>query len=111
MQKIILIISAFTCILIIYLLLKKDTVVPNYSSKLDSLQTEINNINSKRDSIRLQIDTTVIKIKENEKYYKETVNNIITNNVDDNYIFFIEYLEYNKNRLDSIYNCESIERN
>ena len=83
----------------------------DYGKKIDSLKVEIKSINKQRDSIQIRMDTTVIKIKENERYYKETVNTIINNTTDANYIFFLNYLEENKARYDSINNSDTTKGN
>ena len=80
-------------------------------NKVDSLETVVKTLEQKRDTIRERIDTTIIKIKENEKYYKEVVNNIVTNNTDDDYIFFINYLKSNRERYDSNNYSDSVKGN
>ena len=89
MQKVILVLSLIANCILIFLLVKQ----PDYSEKLNSIESQLSNVTTKRDSIKLEIDTTIIKIKENETYYKETVNNIIHYNVDSDYIFFCNYLQ------------------
>lgn len=89
----------------------KPKKVDSNIKKIDSLELEISAVKSKRDSIKGRIDTTIIKIKENEKYYKETVSTIINNTTDDDYIFFINYLKFNRERYDSINYSDSIKRN
>lgn len=89
----------------------KSKKVDSNIKKIDSLELEISAVKSKRDSIKGRIDTTIIKIKENEKYYKETVSTIINNTTDDDYIFFINYLKFNRERHDSINYSDSIKRN
>ena len=90
---------------------KKQTNLPNYSERIDSLELKLSNIKIKRDSIEKRIDTTIIKINHNEKIYKETISTIINNSTNDDYIFFINYLKQNRERHDSINNLISTERN
>lgn len=83
----------------------------DYSKRIDSLESELSSIKNRRDSIAGRIDTTVIKIEQNEKNYKETVSNIINNTTSDDYIFFINYLKWNRERFDSVNNSFPTERN
>ena len=46
--------------------------------KIDSLELKIDSINLKKDSLRTVIDSTHIKIIENEKHYQERINIIIS---------------------------------
>ena len=111
--KISLVLLVLSNLILVYIIFKpeKHTNIPNYSEKIDSLESKISNIKIKRDSIEKRIDTTIIKIKYNEKTYKETISTIINNNTDSDYIFFINYLKQNRERHDSINNFISIERN
>lgn len=61
-------------------------------------------IQYKNDSIDQVIDTIYITLKENNKRYEENNNVIINNSVDENYVFFTNYINRNKSRLDSINN-------
>ena len=88
-------------------LVKSEDYIFDYSERIDSLESELSFIKSKRDSIAGRIDTTVIKIEQNEKSYKETISNIINNTTSDDYIFFINYLKWNRERFDSINNFNS----
>lgn len=112
-EKVILIFFIFISLALGYIIFKpeKQVQTPDYSEKIDSLKSEISSIKVKRDSIAGRIDTTIIKIEQNEKNYKETVSNIINNTTSDDYIFFINYLKWNRERFDSINNSSSIERN
>ena len=107
MQKVILVLLIVIIFALGYIIFKPEKQTQNYSQKFDSIQTELSFIKNKRDSISRVMDTTVIKIKENEKYYKEVVNTIIHNTVDDDYVFFINYLK----RYDSINNPDSTKEN
>ena len=103
MQKVIIVLLIAIIILLGYILLKPTKVVDT-SNKLDSLKTELEYIKNKRDSVKEKIDTVNIIIKENEKHYKEVVSTIISNNVNDDYVFFLNYLQRfnNSNYTDSI---------
>ena len=103
MQKVIIALLITIVILLGYILLKPTKVIDT-SNKLDSLKTELKYIKNKRDSVKERIDTVNIIIKENEKHYKEVVSTIISNNVNDDYVFFLNYLQRfnNSNYTDSI---------
>ena len=110
-EKVILAIFIFISLALGYIVFKSEKQVqtPDYSERIDSLESELSSIKSKRDSIAGKIDTTVIKIEQNEKSYKETISNIINNTTSDDYIFFINYLKWNRERFDSINNFNSTE--
>ena len=112
-EKVILAFFIFISLALGYIVFKSEKQVqtPDYSERIDSLESELSSIKSKRDSIAGKIDTTVIKIKQNEKSYKETISNIINNTTSDDYIFFINYLKWNRERFDSINNSCPTERN
>lgn len=109
-ERIILIVSIIINIIVIYIVCKPSKQISN-NSKIDSLELVLDSIKVKRDSIREHIDTIIIKIKTNEKYYKETVNTIIRNDVNDDYVFFLNYLKWNRARLDSISDTIAIKGN
>lgn len=108
MQKAVLIISIILNLILGYIILKPKKQPTNYQEKVDSIEVKIDSIKSKRDSIKVKIDTITIKIKDNEKQYKKDVNTIISNNSDEDYLFFINYLKWNRERHDSINNSSSI---
>lgn len=112
-EKVILIFFIFTSLALGYIIFKpeKQVKTTDYSERIDSFESKLSSIKSKRDSIAGRIDTTVIKIEQNEKNYKETISNIINNTTSDDYIFFINYLKWNRERFDSINNFNSTERN
>ena len=103
--EIILIISIIiNFILGIIVLNRPKRVEPNvdiYTKKIDSLKSELSALQHTRDSVRSSIDTITIKIKDNEKSYEETYDIILSNSVNDDYLFFTRYLEQNKERRDS----------
>lgn len=90
---------------------KKQIQVQEYINKIDSLETELSSIKIKRDSIRERIDTIIVRIKQNEKIYKDTIISINNNSTNHDYVFFTEYLKWNSNRLNSINNSGSIKGN
>lgn len=109
--NVILALSIIVNIILGFIILKPKKQIQEYPKKIDTLESEISKIKIKRDTIRERIDTTIIKIKENEKYYKETVSVINSNNINDDYIFFINYLEWNRERLNNNIDTLSIKRN
>ena len=114
MQKVtnvILVLSIIVNIILGFIILKTKKQIPEHSKKIDTLESVISNIKIKRDTIKERINTIKIKIKENDKYYKENVSVIINNNVSDDYIFFINYLEWNRKRLNNNIDSLSIKAN
>ena len=110
-EGLIVILLIFNSLALGYIIFKPEKQNPDYSKRIDSLESELSSIKTKRDSIAGRIDTTIIKIKQNEKIYKETISNIINNTTSDDYIFFINYLKWNRERFDSINNSSSTEGN
>lgn len=84
---------------------KREYSPEEYINKIDSLELELSSISNKRDSIKEVIDTVYSYLNETEKDYEEIRDVIINNTVNDDYLFFTEYLRQNKLRLDSL-NCE-----
>ena len=68
--------------------------------KITELELKIDSLNNKKDSIRSVIDSTHVKIVENEKHYQERVNTIITQplSLDSQYIsdYIGRYIESHK---------------
>lgn len=92
-----------------YLVLSKPTyqAIPDtkeYIERIDSLESEISVLQSKKDSIDAVIDTVYVRIKDNNTRYEENSNTVINNSTSDNYLFFTDYINRNKSRLDSIHN-------
>lgn len=75
-----------------------------YTERIDSLELELSTLRQTRDSVRSSIDTITIKISDNEKNYEEIRDIILSNSVNDDYVFFTEYLRQYKTRFDSIDN-------
>lgn len=75
-----------------------------YTERIDSLELELYTLRQTRDSVRSSIDTITIEISDNEKNYEEIRDIILSNSVNDDYMFFTEYLSKRKQRYDSIDN-------
>lgn len=82
-----------------------------YINKIDSLEVELNYWKCKKDSVNNVIDSVNSYFYLIEKDYDETRNNIINNSVSEDYIFFSNYLNQNRSRLDSINNSKSVKGN
>lgn len=109
--NVILVLSIIVNIILGFIILKPKKQIQESSKKIDTLESVISDIKIKRDTIKERINTVTIKIKENDKYYKENVNAIISNNANDDYIFFINYLEWNRKRFDNNIDSLSIKAN
>ena len=107
-RKVILILSIITNVALGYILYSNSSKVESNSeefiSKIDSLELELSNLEVKRDSVNKEIDTVFVKLTAIEKEYEEKYINILSNSTSDDYVFFTDYLERNKERLDSINN-------
>ena len=107
-REVILILSIITNIALGYILYSNSSKVESNSeefiAKIDSLELELSNLEVKRDSINKEIDTVFVKLTVIEKEYEEKYINILSNSTSDDYVFFTDYLERNKERLDSINN-------
>ena len=75
-----------------------------YVNKIDSLQSEIDSITTLRDSIDRRIDTVIVTIEKNHIQYEKDYTTIMNNTTSEDYVFFLEYIQSNKARLDSINN-------
>lgn len=75
-----------------------------FIERIDSLESEISILQTKKDSIDLIIDTVYVRIENNNKRYEENSNTIINNSTNDNYLFFTDYINRNRFRLDSLIN-------
>lgn len=104
--KVVLILSITLNLALGFILLSKSKkVTPNFSTytkKIDSLELELSTLRQTRDSVRSSIDTIIIKISDNEKNYEEIRDIILSNSVNEDYLFFTEYLS--KRGYDSINN-------
>lgn len=106
--KVILIVSLITNLVLGYLLYSEPTSTnfddKPFIEKIDSLGSELFYIQKHRDEIQKEIDTIYIELKNVDKEYVKTREYIINNSTSDDYCFFINYLERNRGRLDSINN-------
>ena len=73
-----------------------------FIEKIDSLDSKIDSVYVIRDSIHEKIDTVYIKLEDNNRYYEENFNRIINNDAGEDYVFFLNYINANRARLDSI---------
>lgn len=73
-----------------------------FIKKIDSLDSKIDSVYVIGDSIREKIDTVYIKLEDNNKYYEENFNRVINNDASEDYVFFLNYINANRARLDSI---------
>lgn len=73
-----------------------------FIEKIDSLDSKIDNVYVIRDSICEKIDTVYVKLEDNNKYYEENFNRVINNDASEDYVFFLDYINANRARLDSI---------
>lgn len=107
-KEIILILSIITNVALGYILYSSSNKVESNSgefiAKIDSLELELSNLEVKQDSVNKEIDTVFVKLTVIEKEYEEKYINILSNSTSDDYVFFTDYLERNKERLDSINN-------
>ena len=107
-REVILILSLITNVALGYILYSNSSKVESNSeefiAKIDSLELELSNLEVKRDSVNKEIDTVFVKLTVIEKEYEEEYINILSNSTSDDYVFFTDYLERNKERFDSINN-------
>ena len=75
-----------------------------FIEKIDSLDSKVDSIYVVRDSILEKIDTVYIKLEDNNKQYEENFNRVVNNDASEDYVFFLNYINSNRARLDSISN-------
>lgn len=113
--KVILILSLVANLVLGYLLFSDPKTssfdVSTYVDRIDSLESEIVVLQQAKDSIRDSIKTTIVYIRDNQNKYEETRDSIINNSVWDDYLFFTNYLEQNRQRLYDMDNSKSVEGN
>lgn len=113
--KVILVLSIATNLVLGFILFDKPHMNPTdskvYVKKIDSLESVIDSLGIRRDSIKGKIDTVRIYLDKVNASYEEDRSVIINNSVIDDYLFFSEYLERNKARLDSINNSSTAKGN
>ena len=106
--KVILSVSLAVNLILGYLLYNRPTHTSSdpkeFVERIDSLESELVSIQERRDEVKEEIDTVYILLKNVDKEYAEARDHIIANSLDDDYSFFVEYLERNRARLDSIDN-------
>lgn len=112
--KIILVISiivniAFTCTYFF----KEESQIDSteFIERIDSLESICDSLKRNRDTIEIRIRTIDKEIEVGRREYEETRNTIINNSINDDYLFFINYLESYRERLDSINNIYSAKGN
>ena len=107
-REVIFVLSIITNVALGYILYSNSSKVESNSeefiAKIDSLELELSNVEVKRDSVNKEIDTVFVKLTAIEKEYEEKYIDILSNSTSDDYVFFTDYLERNKERLDSINN-------
>lgn len=98
-----LILLLFGSFIIGYLLCPKKAVVSEETiEKIDSLESKIDSIYIIKESIQERIDTIYVKLEENNKQYEKDFNNILNNDANEDFLFFLNYIDSNRARLDSI---------
>lgn len=75
-----------------------------FIEKINSLDSKIDSIYISRDSILEKIDTVYIRLENNNKQYEENFNHILTNDANEDLVFFLDYINANRDRLDSVGN-------
>ena len=75
-----------------------------FIEKIDSLDSKIDIIYVVKDSICEKIDTVYVRLEDNNKQYEENFNRVINNDTSEDYVFFLDYINSNRVRLDSISN-------
>lgn len=78
--------------------------ISNDIKSIESTQSKIDSLTIVRDSIDKQIDTITITIEKTYIQYEKDRNIILNNNINEDYMFFSDYVEQQSSRLDSIYN-------
>lgn len=72
--------------------------------RIEQIQTRIDSIYIVRDSIIERIDTVYKQIDDVKKEYEKEVDRINSNTINEDFIFFTDYINSNRARLDSINN-------
>jgi len=70
--------------------------------KIDSLELKIDSINKQKDSVRIVIDSTHVKIIENEKHYQERINTIVFQSVSADSSYISDYIRFHRSKRDSL---------
>lgn len=77
---------------------------PYQENNIEQIQTQIDSIYIVRDSIINRIDTVYKQIDDVNKEYEKEVDRINSNTPNEDLIFFSDYINSNRARLDSINN-------
>ena len=99
--KIIIIIILIVSLYFIYFN-KPENSSNEFINKIDSLECLVNKLSKVKDSIDIEIDTITVQIFENKVQYEKEYNNILDNDISEDYVFFSEYINKFKSRHDSI---------
>ena len=70
--------------------------------KINKLELKLDSINTKKDSIRKVVDSTHVKIINNENYYKEVVNTIMLQSTNSDSSFITDYIRLHRSQRDSV---------
>lgn len=92
---IVIIATAFITNIIISPKSKEDVLI----EKINKLELKIDSLNNKKDSLRIVIDSTHVKIINNENHYKEVVNTILSNSDSANDAWSKQYIDNYRKRL------------
>jgi hypothetical protein len=69
--------------------------------KINKLELKLDSLNTKKDSIRRVVDSTHVKIVNNENYYKEVVNTIMLQPTSSDSSFITDYIRFHISQRDS----------
>ena len=107
-KEIIFLISLGINLILGYLLYSRPQKVNSDSEqfimRIDSLESELTILQKDKVKIEEKIDTVFVELKSTNKEYVKACDSIIANSPTDDYRFFIDYLERNRARLNSINN-------
>ena len=70
--------------------------------KINKLELKLDSLNIKKDSIREVVDSTHVKIVNNENYYKEVVNTIMLQSTSSDSSFITNYIRLHRSQRDSV---------
>lgn len=73
-------------------------------AKIENIQTKVDSIEVRKDSIIYKIKTVYEQINHYDTIYKEKFNSVVNYTADESYEFFINYINANRERLDSCIN-------
>ena len=87
---------------IIALLLRNHIAEIQSTERIENIQSQVDSVYVIKDSIQERIDTVYVRLENNNKQYEKDVNRILTNDANEDRMFFLEYINTNRDRLDSI---------